>query len=95
MSDDGIAMRLRRIVRRTHVRVVLFLFAYFSEVVFKKRAVLVGAFFRFSHRDVATADKRFGVQLADRFLGFDRVVHERLREAGIVAFIVTTTAVAK
>ena len=45
-------------------------------------------------RDVATTDERLGVELADRALLLDQVVHERLGVRRVVALVVTATAVA-
>jgi hypothetical protein len=44
--------------------------------------------------DVAATHERLGVQVSNRSLGFDEVVHERLRHRRVVALVVTTTAVA-
>ena len=44
--------------------------------------------------DVATSDERLGVELADRALRLDEVVHERLRHRGVVALVVAAAAVA-
>ncbi len=44
--------------------------------------------------DVATADQRLGVELAGRALGVDHVVHQRLRERGVVGLVVPAPAVA-
>ena len=45
-------------------------------------------------RDVATTDERLGVELADRALLLDEVVHERLGVRRVVALVVTAPAVA-
>jgi hypothetical protein len=45
-------------------------------------------------RDVATSDEGLGVQLADRPLLLDQVVHQRLGVRRVVAFVVTAPAVA-
>src|SRR5215217_3444084 len=44
--------------------------------------------------NVTAADQSFGVELANRPLLLDQVVHSRLREARIVALIVTAPAIA-
>ena len=44
--------------------------------------------------DVAATDERLGVELADRALGLDEVVHERLGHRGVIALVVPATAVA-
>lgn len=44
--------------------------------------------------DVASADEGLGVQRADAALLLDEVVHQRLGHRGVVALVVTTTAVA-
>ena len=44
--------------------------------------------------DVAAADELLGVELADRPLGLDQVVHQRLGHRGVVALVVTAPAVA-
>ena len=44
--------------------------------------------------DVAAADERLGVELADRALGLDQVVHQRLGHRRVVALVVTAAAVA-
>ena len=44
--------------------------------------------------DVAASDERLGVELADRALRLDEVVHERLRHRGVVALVVAAAAVA-
>ena len=45
-------------------------------------------------RDVAAADQRLGVQLPDRALAVDDVVHQRLGHRGVVALVVPAAAVA-
>ena len=47
------------------------------------------------HRDVAAADQRFGVGLADAALGVDDVVHRGLRHRRVVALVVPAAAVAQ
>ncbi len=47
------------------------------------------------HRDVAAADQRFGVGLADTALGVDDVVHVRLGHRRVVALVVPAPAVAQ
>ena len=47
------------------------------------------------HRDVAAADQRFGVGLADAALGVDDVVHRRLGHRRVVALVVPAAAVAQ
>ena len=49
----------------------------------------------FLHRNVAAADQRLGVGLADAALGVDHVVHRRLRHRRVVALVVPTPAVAQ
>src|SRR5512133_1105116 len=44
--------------------------------------------------DVTTTDQGFGIELADRPLLFDQVIHPRLGEARIIALIVTAAAIA-
>ena len=44
--------------------------------------------------DVAAADQRLGVDLADRALLVDQVVHQRLRQARVIGLVVAATAVA-
>ena len=46
------------------------------------------------HRDVAAADQRLGVELADRPLGVDQVVHQRLGERRVVRLVVPAPPVA-
>ena len=47
------------------------------------------------HRDVAAADQRLGVGLADAALDVDDVVHRRLRHRRVVALVVPAPAVAQ
>ena len=49
----------------------------------------------FLHRDVAAADQRLGVGLADAALGVDDVVHRRLGHRRVVTLVVPAPAVAQ
>src|SRR5687768_4902260 len=42
--------------------------------------------------DITAADQGLGIELADRPLPLDQVIHPRLRKARVVAFVVTATA---
>ena len=45
------------------------------------------------HRDVAAADEGLGVVLAHGTLGVDELVHQRLRERGVVRLVVPAATV--
>ena len=80
--------------RLTGLRGVLLEFAYLVEDAFELALVVAECVLGFLERDVSTTDERFGVALADAALGVDHVVHRRLRHRGVVALVVTATAVA-
>ena len=57
-------------------------------------AVVLQRLLGLGQRDVAAADQRLGVQLPDRALAVDDVVHQRLGHRRVVALVVPAAAVA-
>ena len=66
----------------------------FVELSFQIVALLVGDLVGFLFGDFAELQQMFEIAVADRRAVFDRLVHERLREAGLVGFVVAPAAVA-
>src|SRR5262245_43248662 len=56
--------------------------------------VVAQCLLRLVERDVAAADQRLGVELANRALGVDEVVHHRLGHRRVVALVVAASPVA-
>lgn len=66
----------------------------FGEDTLKALLVVAEQLLCFFLGDVPAADQRLGVELADRALGLDEVVHERLRHRGVIALVVAAAPVA-
>ncbi len=97
LVDRRLQLRGQHLVeldRLTGLRRVLLEFANLVEHPLQLTLVVAQGVFGFLQRDVATADQGFGVALADAALGVDHVIHRRLRHRGVVALVVTATAVA-
>ena len=74
---------------------MLLQFADVVEHPFQLALVVAQRVFGLFHRDVAAADQRFGVGLADPALDVDDVVHGGVRHRRVVALVVSTPAVAQ